>query len=94
MNTDLYADLRAKATRHAESKGLSEEYALGFLNAMWPTFEAAVARLFRLRPTAPLVALGERGQTQYEWYQDGLDIEVEFTAEGRIDTVLVGRSDA
>lgn len=42
MNTDLYNDLAEKAKDHATRKGLSEEWAYGFLNVMWPTIEATI----------------------------------------------------
>ena len=41
MNTDLYNDLAEKAKGHAARRGLSDEWAYGFLNAMWPTIEAS-----------------------------------------------------
>ena len=42
----------------------------------------------------PWKVVGNRGQVQYEWHQDGWDIEVEFTPDGHIEGVYVGRSDA
>lgn len=34
----------------------------------------------------------DSGGTQIEWHQDGWDVEIEFTAQGVIDSVFVGRS--
>lgn len=42
--------------------------------------------------TEPFVVHGERGQVQYEWHQDGWDIEVEFRPDGTIEGVYVGRA--
>lgn len=44
MNTHLYVELRAKAATWAAGEGLDERFALGALNAMWPTIEAATSR--------------------------------------------------
>lgn len=46
----------------------------------------------RTLPTDPYRVVGERGQVQYEWHIDGIDIEVTFDASGRFDGVLVDRS--
>jgi hypothetical protein len=40
----------------------------------------------------PWKVVGSRGQVQYEWHQDGWDIEVEFTPDGVIESVLVSRA--
>lgn len=35
----------------------------------------------------------DSGGAQIEWHQDGFDIEIGFTADGRIEGVYVGRAD-
>ena len=59
MNTDLYNRLAEKAKDHAAREGLSDEWAYGFLNAMWPTIEASDRSI-----TAD-------GQTGHEAHQNG-----------------------
>lgn len=40
MDTTLYEQLADKAKAYAATAGLSDKWAYGFLNAMWPTVES------------------------------------------------------
>jgi len=38
------------------------------------------------------VVVTSRGGIQIEWHLSGLDVEIEFDSEGRIESILTGRA--